>query len=260
MKATIGFLLAIIFLICPHIVRAAEQLRYFESVDDMTKIWFLEFDKGKDVMGLFKVTGVKHDGVDHVYEFKKDAGNPPKRRFSTNGAAKFTFLDYDMYRYLEGSQKRIWQFYGTRGNDVGVDLVEKTPPASPTAQELRAQYERDEQGADAKDAAGVSSAAGSLMTKDCQGKVALQFSPGDFVGAGKPAVQRAFAVAQGVADLCKSDEDYRKAVLEAGKIVVGVAVGANIEFVKGSKPPTIKVARDAPNTRSISKKLLTEGM
>ena len=48
MKASIGFLLlipvAIFFMVSP--VRAAEHLRYFESVDDMTKIWFLEFDQG----------------------------------------------------------------------------------------------------------------------------------------------------------------------------------------------------------------------
>lgn len=246
MKSCVFF--AILFqCLCSH---AAENLRYFTSVDSpSTKLTVLEMDAGTQPVALLKLEGVKHNDAGKVFMFE---GEKNKRFMPINGATNMVLIDYDKKTLIAGTVKKVWTLAGL---DKDITLEEVSAPATVTATDLKAEYEKHEgAGTYGSNDTEIAKAAEGILNKSCGTTMTVKSDKSSFTKVGVPNY-KPVAVATGIAELC-ADKDYQDALKGFKSISVYATSLKEMKLDKKGTTLELGLPKDLQNTARTVKKAL----
>lgn len=216
-------------------VDAAEIVRYFEGLDDQTKVWIGE--SGDSKVNYFKMSGINHPDADRVFIFEKHKEDEFAPAFK---ASNLILQDYDRGTLVEGSIKKYWSLGGIPQTDPK-RLIEKKAAANISFQELKAAYETSEGGQ--ANQAEITSLAKTQLGRDClsQPSVEVKTQP---VSKGKPVVEALAAV-------CKTNKAYSDVVKGLRKVqIVDGGKADSVTVKETSGVLTITLPKNLHNTYS----------
>lgn len=230
---------------------AVGPIRYFESLDDGTRILMVDWRQNERDLALIQLDNSSLPFSGSVFAYiKRDATYA-----AAASATPLAFRSTDSNALHQGTMRKQWLLYGTNEHDRGVRYVELQPPAgTPRAQQIIAAYVEHEGGAP-NDELAVKQQIEADIASACGSKPNVSVS-----GLSKSGLlNKARAAAAGIAELCKSDADARSTLGTLAKLRFERATDV-MTLVKRGNETTIGLAVSSLNTSETTARWLKDNM
>src|SRR5262245_44118470 len=115
-------------------------LRYFESIDDASKIWMIDWNLDGEELALIRLSNHRNAIAEKVIAYKLMERTPDPRRFTLvaeHHASPLIFADEGGVVLDGGTVRKRWNLYGTSGDGgAPAPYVERPVPASGKGEDL----------------------------------------------------------------------------------------------------------------------------
>ena len=216
-------------------------VRYFESVDDGTRILLIDWKLDSKVLALVQLVNSSHPSANTVFAYQQ---LDDEKFVSAGHATGLVFRGTDRTVTYQSTSRKLWNLYGILANDKGVRYVElQPPPGTPNAQVLINAYVEHE-GGRPTDEASTQKQIETDVGAACGNKPKVVVT-----GLAKDGLLgKAKAAAAGLADLCRSDADYKAAAAKLTELRFERAKD-DLAITKKGNEAHIGVSTNALNTR-----------
>jgi hypothetical protein len=191
-------------------------VRYFESTDDPSHLWLIEWTLEGHQLALIELTESKSPYANKVIAYvKKMHGRSEFAFVADPEASTLKFADEDDKVVHQSEQKKSYRLYGVLASPTAaVTYVEAKPPAGQFVGEEIIKGYIDFEGGPETDDNTLAAAAEKAINDACDMSIRVEVSG----LARKKLTGKGHAIAQGIADFCGKDQALR-AKVRALKVV-----------------------------------------